>query len=457
MTDSDYFIFPADCLGYIPLSTMEYGGTSHSKLEYVSRRSPIQVRFKCYHHRNIAKILDIPPSFLPLFAALVGNDQADYLNAFTTTPKVARSQRVKGSKDKQLLPYIARELSKLAHLATPSPQSTGSPAPPDPESVILNAVLPQLGIDTPKIQMIHDLLLSAASYQLKPVTAPSPTFPLHPQPELDTPYRAQCRALYLAAFRRGQLSGSVLNILKHGRVIRPGQLEMHEFPSPGSLLGTPVRRWTYALLADAFYDEGELVITEVVRKGTRLVPTEVTAENMGDLIAEALGTTDLAFELDKPILLGSAALRFQLLLVAFGGASPALLRHPLWPLLLALRHIRTHLTTRPWTAHDFLSAILAAHFLVAPHAVRPAVKLPVVPPREYIQRSTELTAALSHLGSLSEALLVVERVVPAVHRVFDGQLLHGFMQAGEGLEAIVKGLGKAGEKGVREGLRLVLA
>jgi len=434
---------------------MEYGGTGNNKLEYVPRRSPVQVRFKAFHHRNVAKILNLPPSFLPLFAALVGNDQADYFGAFTTTPNQTRKQRLNGSKDKQLLPYIARELAKLAAVAPASPADGGALAIPDPQSVVLNSVLPKLGIDEPKIQMIHDLLLSAASYHLKPVTTPSPTFPLHPRPELDPPYRAQCRALYLTAFKRGQLSGSVLNILKHGRVLRPGQLEMHEFPSPGGLLGTPVRRWTYALLGDAFYDENELVVTEVVRKGTKLVPIEVPAERMQDLIAEALGSTDVAFEMDKPILLGSPALRHQLLLLAFGGATPALLRHRLWPLLLALRHIRRYITVRPWTDHDYLSAILAAHFLMSPASVRPSVKLPTVPPREFIQRSTELAAALTHLSSLAEALLVIDKVAPAGHRLFDGQLFHGFMQAQA--QAVLNGLSKTDKKGVLAGLRLVLA
>ncbi len=119
------------------------------------------------------------------------------------------------------MPHIANELARVAlagHDLT---------AGPGADSTILRAVLPRLGVSRPTSEMVTDLLASAATYDLKPITVPSPTFPLHPLPGRDGAQRAQCRALYLAAFKEGKLAGAALNILKHGRVVRPGQLEIY--------------------------------------------------------------------------------------------------------------------------------------------------------------------------------------------------------------------------------------
>lgn len=461
-SDSDYYCFPSEGLGYVPILEMEYGGEGTSRLDKLAHNAPVQLRLRVYRHEDIAAFLKLPPSMMPLFAALVGNDQADYQASFKAGPSTAAGKGKKGSRppsnrmkgpNKLLLPLIAREISTFAAQVPPDTPPASLP------SLCLNAVLPRLGVATPSLQMIHDLLLSAESYKLQPVTTPSPTFPLHPR-DTDSLYQAKARALYLAAFQRGQLSGSVLNILKHRRVIRPGQLEMHEFPSPGAILGTPIRRWTYALVQNAVCGEEELVITEVVRKGTTLVPTEVKAEKLQDLIVEALGSTDLSLDVEEPILLGSPELRFSVFLLAFGGANQSILGSPLWPLVLSLRHIRLHLTARPWTEHDHLSAIVTAYLLLNPRVPRPRLKLSSVPERELIQRSAELVSVLQHVSGLAEALLVGSKVEPAVHRLFDGQLLHGLMGlAGkEGkMDAVVAGLSKEGKRVVGGALRLVLA
>ncbi len=217
-----------------------------------------------------------------------------------------------------------------------------------------------------------------------------------------------------------------------------------------------MRQWTYALLAEAFYDRAELTLTEVGREGVRLVPQVVKAENIYRLINQAFGGASLKLEPRKLILLQSDKVRQQVLLFAFGGASDVFLGHPLWPLLLALRHIRKYVVVRPWSNADLLAAILTAHYLTSPSLARPALRLAAVPPKEYIQRSTELLAGLGQVSSLAEALLVIDWVEPSVHCCFGGKLFHGLMGIGTGLGGAVKGMGEADEKVVLAGMKWVL-
>ncbi len=453
VADSDYFIFPSDCLGYIPIPTVEYGGTGSKNLPKVPPGAPVQIVFKCHRHRDIAAALGLPPGLLPLFAALAGNDHANYAGLFWTVPRPSPNMQFQSGKDKQLLAHLARE---LAHLRAPFEAAGGGPDRAA-LAVVLGGVLPRLGVDRNRGQMKEALLASAASYELRSVAAPSPTFPLHSQPQRDTPDRAECRARFLAAFQRGELSSFALNILKHGRALRPGQLEMHELPSPGAVLGTPIRKWAYAVLAEAFYDGGQLVVTEVVREGVELVCAEVDAGDVRDLIRLAGGPAHPALRDERPLLLQSAEVRRETLVLAFGGAPPALLRHPLWPLLLALRHIRRYLVVNPWSKRDLLAAILTAQHVLHPSVVRPTPDLAPAPSRGEVQRSAELLAGLCHVACLVEVLLLHGWVEPAGHKVFDGKMMHGFMSMDrEQLDDVVARLREREREEVLEGLRLAM-
>ncbi len=115
--DSDYFIFPADCLGYVPVSTIEHSNIGLSSLDLAKTNLPLETRFKAYRHTDVAALLALPPRLLPL-AALVGNDHSDYLTTFSAVPWQSPNPR-----------YKARTTS------APCPTSpTSSPASPSPDT-----------------------------------------------------------------------------------------------------------------------------------------------------------------------------------------------------------------------------------------------------------------------------------------------------------------------------------
>lgn len=375
------------------------------------------MRLQVNHHTTIAKSLSIPPSHLPVFAALIGNDQFSY-------PELLLPRRTApafpGQVDKTDTWRIARALSQVD-------ASIGVEG-------ALRSVVPTLlqpGKPARDANMLPNLLRSANSYLLQPLGLPSPSFPLHPQAN-DTIPQAQCRQAYLASFRQGHLNQFTLSLIKHREVTPGGAVEVTEFQSPSVAIGRPLRLWIYAILEEGIGFAGATSIIEHVRRQEELHAATVPIPKLQDLL-DRRG----AGVFPSPAVLGSEEERMALYLTAMGwdGPPPTAMSNPFLPLILALRHVQRY-TKRPWSRSELIAALSTAVFLSSSSSSPlPSLPPPNPPPRSSIQRSVELLQALFYQHLLAEVLLLTTAGrLGEPHALFDGAMLHALLEVGEGLE-----------------------
>lgn len=448
-TDSDYFIYPARCRGYVPLASIEYSSSNLPRLEGVSPASAPSMRLRVYRHEEITRALALPPHLLPIFAALVGNDLADYASELTL-PRAARARPLyPGQVDPAEIRRIAAAVASCAGMAASTLAQIQD---------VVFAVLPLLLQRPSQDPMIMSVLArSAFGYTLRPLETPSSSFPLHPLPT-DSPSAVKARSLYRLAYTRSHLSSFHLHVLKHGVVMCQGSVEQPEFTSPMVTLGRPVRTWIYSILQDAF---GALphgsTVTEYVRRGDELYAAPVEVPLLSQLVAAS--ASPFALPSTSPILLSFQPTRFSLFLTALSfpvplAPPPSSPLFPLFPIVLALRHIqRSHAAKRPWTPHELLSALTVAVLLrldpLALSAFVQSARLPATPPRDAIQRSVEHVQTLVVVNLLAQSLLLcpgqidaqgVLGGVPPPFLSFDGAGLHALMGMGQGIERVLGGM-----------------
>lgn len=428
--DSDYFIFPARCRGYVPFNEIDYGPNYTKRLERETTPHTPSLRLRVYQHERIASSLSLPSAFLPIFASLIGNDLADHLSSFSLASRAPYPGQVSPID----LEHIARTLKTQEHLPASNPSEI---------LAILTRVVPLL-LRRPSSDpnILTALASSAASYLLHPLESPSPSFPLHPI-DSDTATQAQCRALYLAAFKEGRIGSVVLQIIKHHLVVPPRCLENPDFQSCSITLGRPIRMWMYAIIEDAVgLDTPE--INEYVRRGDVLHLAPVPVNPLFNLLTP----------LPTSALLLPSETRLQIFLTLL--AAPPSLFHlplpPLTPLLLSLRHIQSQ-SKHPWSRPELLAAILAA-LTLSTSLDLPTFSPPVELTTHAIHRSAELVTALFHVGVLAETLLVTGEVEQG-HRMFEGAVLHGFLGVGD-LGKVVRELEEAVRERVEELLKIVM-
>ena len=281
--DSDYFIFPARCRGYVPFNSIEYGPNYTNRVERETMPHTSSLRLRVYQHERIASALSLPPAFLPIFASLIGNDLTDYLSFFS----LASRPPYPGQVSPVDLEHIARTLKTQENL--PALNSAQILA-------ILARVVPLL-LTRPSsdLNILPALASSAASYLLHPLESPSPSFPLHPIVS-DSLDQAQCRALYLAAFKAGRIGSVVLQIIKHHLVVPPRCLENPDFQSCSITLGRPIRLWMYALIDDAV-GLGVPTIDEYVRRGDVLHLVPIPIPSLSSFLSQPLPAPALLLSL----------------------------------------------------------------------------------------------------------------------------------------------------------------
>ncbi|GAA5980062.1 hypothetical protein JCM11641_008275 [Rhodosporidiobolus odoratus] len=436
--DSDYFIFNAQCRGYVPLASIEYGRYNHPRVEnpqHVPPSDPPSMRMRVYRFKDVARSLSLPPAFLPILAALVGNDLADYSSElFLPRPPGARPL-FPGQVDHKEFLRIAGALSRSSKM----PIATVS----DIHLVFAN-VLPRLLVSPSKDpDIILNLAASALGYTLRPFETPSPSYPLHPALS-DNPFAAKSRLLYETAYKSSHLSSFFLHVLKHATVIIQGSVEIPDYQSPMVMLGRPLRIWVYAILQDSFsgvLPHGPRVI-EYVRRQDELHPADVAVPLLGTLVSAAGGNPALYLAPPSPILLAPQSLRLSLFLLAVSFPTlpppPQSRLAPFLPLVLTLRHIQ-HFSKRPWTEHEQLSALLVAVLLRSAPTALPSLPQKVVnlPRLPYTQRSVELVQTLVFVNLLGQSLLLCTGQVDAEGAVgtlrppfefFDGASLHAFLE-----------------------------
>ncbi|KAL8293394.1 hypothetical protein RQP46_000095 [Phenoliferia psychrophenolica] len=386
--DSDYFIFPSCGKGYVPLTSFEYGPDRESHLSIQNDPTP-SLRFTTFTPATTARLLSIPPTFLPIFASLIGNDQSDY---FKLLGLPNSRPRFVGEMDPASLERIARKLSAASALPADTPAEV--------EIILRTTVLSLLeGKPIEDVEMIPTLLRSAHSYRLQPVESESPTFPLHPTPN-DTPSHAISRATYLKAFQHGQLGSLPLVFLKHGLVDPPTGVDDPDRPSPSLVFGAPIRLSIYAILAHELHTT-RTEVTEHNRWRDRLVVSTVAIPSLAALVqtfdpplslpAESISTTSSSTRLSIYLSILSAPPFLR-------PPPPSILPH--LPLVLALLHIQ-RFSSRPWPRSTILSALLTSILLDSP--VLPTFPPLASPPRRaFIHTSAILATVLFHISVLAE-------------------------------------------------------
>ncbi|KAI5481252.1 asteroid-like protein [Pseudohyphozyma bogoriensis] len=436
--DSDYFIFNASCRGYVPLTAIEYGD-NHSTYLPASLwpSSSPTIRLRVYHHQSIARLLSLPPPFLPILAALIGNDHADFAKEFALPG--SKGPTFPGQMDAATILRIARALEGFKTM----PATTLAEI-----QEVMSTVLPRLQRrPSDDVNIVTKLSRSALSYALQPVDVPSPSFPLHPLPP-DSPATTTSKALYLNAFREGRIGTFTLSILKHGILNTSGSTDNPDFQAPAVTFGKPIRLWIYAILKEAgLLLPPRVSVVEYDRKQDHVTAATVAIPDLANLLSPlSFPNPNLSSILASPV-----DVRLSLYLDALKWPTTHPTPPPTFlPLVLALRHIQ-RLSKRPWSPSELGSAVLTAILLQVPsHDLSSLTRgLAPVPPKHFIQKSAELIQTLLHVNILGEVLLLTGGVLPGVHGLFDGALLHTFLGMGVGVQRVVEGLPEA-QRGVYE-------
>ncbi|SCV71545.1 BQ2448_3133 [Microbotryum intermedium] len=417
-SDSDFFVFPAEYRGYVPVHTIRYGHNRSALLEQAHSSASPRVEFEVFQPTRIAESLNLPLQRLPIFASLAGNDLADYYKYFRCASRPNQYGRVWVNHR-----VIAGALSSIRYNS-----STHESA--------LRKVLPSLMMPTtakvPWEKMVSDLTASAAAYALQAVEDSGPEFRLSPRSS-DTPDQAACRKLYREkALGCGNLTTIILQAIQTGIVVPNALLEEPKMPSTAVTMGCPLRKMIYAVLDDAI-GLGRSSIEEYCRQGGYLQSARIAISRLGSLVDEFESTWT------SPIVLAPEheRVRFLCALLRYEGCGIPLRSNQAWPyfsLVLVLRHIQRHATSK-WTKAALLAALATALIVKLQPTydrISDEIKLPAAAPLNHLHRSAELLHTSHSLQCLMEVLLLCDRMVP-LHITYDGSMLHRLWSLGDGL------------------------
>lgn len=382
-----------------------------------------------YHYRRTAAALEIEPEYLPVLAALLGNDHFSSPEVKTPSKSARPYPGYVNPKDTA---RIARALANV---------KSGL----DTAGCIVT-VLPQLiGPASDTGDLVTSLVDSAATYHLQPLGTLMPSFPFNPQLN-DTPLQSACRLRFKLAFKRGRANMFLCTILKHRMIFASGALEDPTYQSTSIYIGRPIRLWIYAVLADSVGFRGDNVIHEYVRRNEDLRPEKIMIPRLENLLA----TVDLSPG-PIPIVLAQPSVRLAVYLAALNWFHAPPDATTFLPLVLSLRHIQCT-TKRPWSEDELAAACLTAVLLRSPDLMPETSSLNQrAPKKTWIHRSAELLQALWYTNLLAESLLLsggaddydsssstVSLPLPQVHTLFNGALLHLLFDTGHAL-AVARG------------------
>lgn len=401
-----------------------------------------------YHPHLIAELLDFPPSFLPLFACLIGNDHVDYSAELSLAGK---NPFTNGQFDKNEFSRITKGLSSFKDKKLITVE--------DSFDLTLNIVKVLLGARVPTsiLPMVEQIHNSTLSYNLTQYDSPTPSFPLHsPLITTSSLSQIQCKRLYLKAFEQGKISRTLVQVAKSNFIAPPVLLELPDLASISVVLGRPIRLFIYSILDNTIglgsqEEEGRKTVTECVRRQEGTILAQVEFPDLKDLLEELSCET-----IDIPVLLLPNIDRIAILLAFYHSIdlfpyfeNPQL--EYFIPLILSLRHIQSY-SRIPWTSHQLLSAIAAAVLLQnVPPSSHPKMTTSInnqLPPiKSHIHKSSELVTCLVHFGLLIETLLIKDGFTKEGHELFEGALFHHLLGLEEGkLKSIIRGIGKGNEK-----------
>ncbi|GAA5992441.1 hypothetical protein JCM5350_001591 [Sporobolomyces pararoseus] len=425
--DSDYFIFNSQSRGYVPLHSIGYGSTNDPRLERVPKDEPPRMQFLIFDHRVLAQSLHLPPTHLPILAALIGNDLVD----FSSEICLPRKKRFPGRVEPQEILRIAQALSKFSSF---QPATTLAQL-----QDLIFSVLPTLLVRPSKDpNIITKLASSAYSYRLLPLSIPTVSFPLNPC-QLDSPSQAFSRSLYYTAYKSSKLSSFLVHVLKHKTVCLQGPLEIPDFKSPVIYLGRPLREMIYSILDHTvgIQDCPTKFIIEYCRRGTEMVPTSVKVLPFSSYLPKDFLLLPL-LEQQPPLLSLPEQVRFKLYLYLLRLPS-TLSPSPLFPLVASLTHlIYYNPPNRQWTTHQLLCATLTASILLNhPNTSRNFPKPKEPPNKLHLHLSAELLTCLVWINTLGGSCLLLSKEWKGLNwKVYDGKLFHGFLGIKGGEEKI---------------------
>ncbi|KDE09462.1 hypothetical protein MVLG_00364 [Microbotryum lychnidis-dioicae p1A1 Lamole] len=415
--DSDFFIFPAECRGYVPVDSIRFGHNRSPLLEPAHSTTSPRLEFEVFQPARIAASLNLSLHRLPLLAALAGNDLADYYKHFKFASPPTRYGRVWVDHR-----AIASRLGCV--------RSTTSSHESALRQVLPSMMMTTLGTKMLLEKIISNLTTSAAGYTLQPIEDLGPDFLLSPRSS-DTANQAECRKLYREkALGTGNLTTLTLQALQTGIAVPNNLLEEPKLPATAVSMGRPLRKMVYAVLDDAI-GLGRSSIEEYCRQGSYLQSVRINISRLGSLVE------DLESSWSSPIILAPEheRVRFLCALLRYEGTIP-LHSNRAWPyfsLILALRHLQRHSTTK-WSKATLLAAIATAVIVKLQPTydrISERIKLPAAAPLNHLHRSAELLQTSHALQSLMEALLLCDRMVP-LHITFDGSMVHRLWSLGDG-------------------------
>lgn len=430
--DSDFFIFPSQYRGYVPLDKMLYNN------EHQPSNGTTNLSFRSYSFEGIAQSLSLSPHLLPFFACCVGNDQGGL-----KFEQVAGGYAGKVAEGRIL--QIARELEKLST----RPCATDD----DRRVMLLLASRALLGKRDMPMDELDRLVNSASSYILPPSSSTptpidplvTPAFVLSPRAS-DRTNQAKSRAIYNLAFSRGGIGSALLQLFRFS-ILSPGYgYEMTERKSTNIELGRPIRMWIYAIVQEGMgfiaiestrtggAMDGE--VTEVVRSADRAHFAQVRIVSLEELCK----AQQITLETSLPLILQPAADRLFFVLRISSLRLPTTIDFDLdmkyLPLLLALLHIQ-QFAKYPFTASDIRSALTTAVLLqTSPNPTDFAKRGPSLN-HEKIQKSTQLVMTLYNLALLWQ-VLDLDRA-HSFSGLFGGSLFHNLLDLGDDIERFVAG------------------
>ena len=283
--DSDYLIFNAQFKGYIPIDELCWNETIIAELGYddceddgfqtvrSSKRSKAyrsgvgravippksfeSLTVSIYQPERLAKLLQIGPGLLPLLASLLGNDFTPPSLSATFFPRsmsgIERVQRTASVIHEIFHPTKKTRRRNRSLLA-----AAGADVPGRVTALILATVsdLALRDLSLAEQEDIADSIRESIFQYLVPDDIPSPGGPfssLLPASE----EQDKVRNLYTRLYREGDLPASIVGCYTTGTMWPLIFLEDPDVKSAPYVVGSPIREWLYAVLANGLDGVGQ--------------------------------------------------------------------------------------------------------------------------------------------------------------------------------------------------------
>ncbi|EIN06712.1 hypothetical protein PUNSTDRAFT_121825 [Punctularia strigosozonata HHB-11173 SS5] len=271
--------------------------------------SDITLTFAVYTPALLASHLQIPPSMLPLLAALVGND---FTRQYRSSPLDAHPFFERSLPLSHRIERVATALRGVVS-GSASPSKWRTRPPPDAMEIIERAVgalllRPAITSSNEKDALVERVIAATLQYALPKADPNTPLWPTHvcalhdPSicPLVATLTQAcdvaagsrlnsgdgQIYQRYITAYRDGDLAPPLLDAIHSASFWPKLFLESPDLESVSRSLGREIRLWIYAILHDSI---GIPSTSEDARSG---IPSEEDEDELIDVVEDATNSSD---------------------------------------------------------------------------------------------------------------------------------------------------------------------